>query len=101
MIIVDQEYDRSAVNIYSLDGPSYTNTWQADFSVEPFERFIVLATFRYSDSRVWLKDRGLVERPLVSRYKGVLNLQYATRMNIWTTVLPVCRTLPLGRGRAA
>ena len=83
-IIVDQEYDWSAVSIYSLDGPSYTNTWQADFSVEPFERFTVLATFRYSDSRVWLKDRGLVERPLVSRYKGVLNLQYATRMNIWT-----------------
>ena len=83
-IIVDQEYDWSAVSIYSLDGPSYTNTWQADFSVEPFERFTVLATFRYSDSKVWLKDRGLVERPLVSRYKGVLNLQYATRMNIWT-----------------
>ena len=83
-IIVDQEYDWSAVSIYSLDGPSYTNTWQADFSVEPFERFTILATFRYSDSKVWLKDRGLVERPLVSRYKGVLNLQYATRMNIWT-----------------
>ena len=83
-IIVDQEYDRSAVSIYNLEGPSYTNTWQVDFSVEPFERFTVLATFRYSDSRVWLKDRGLVERPLVSRYKGVLNLQYATRMNIWT-----------------
>ena len=83
-IIVDQEYDWSAVSIYSLDGPSYTNTWQADFSLEPFERFTVLATFRYSDSKVWLKDRGLVERPLVSRYKGVLNLQYATRMNIWT-----------------
>ena len=56
-IIVDQEYDWSAVSIYSLDGPSYTNTWQADFSVEPFERFTVLATFRYSDSKVWLKDR--------------------------------------------
>ena len=83
-IIVDQEYDWSAVSIYSLDGPSYTNTWQADFSVEPFERFTILATFRYSDSKVWRKDRGLVERPLVSRYKGVLNLQYATRMNIWT-----------------
>ena len=83
-IIVDQEYDWSAVSIYNLEGPSYTNTWQVDFSVEPFERFTVLATFRYSDSKVWLKDRGLVERPLVSRYKGVLNLQYATRMNIWT-----------------
>ena len=83
-IIVDQEYDWSAVSIYNLEGPSYTNTWQVDFSVEPFERFTVLATFRYTDSKVWLRDRGLVERPLVSRYKGVLNLQYATRMNIWT-----------------
>ena len=72
-IIVDQEYDWSAVSIYNLEGPSYTN-----------ERFTVMATFRYTDSKVWLRDRGLVERPLVSRYKGVLNLQYATRMNIWT-----------------
>lgn len=82
--IVDQEYDWSAVSVYSLDGPSYTNTFQADFSVEPFERFTLLATFRYTDSKVWLRDRGLSERPLVSRFKGVLNVQYATRMNIWT-----------------
>ena len=84
-VIVDQEYgDYSTVYVYNLDGPSFTNTYQVDFSIEPFERFTVLATFRYTDSRVWLKDKGLVERPLVSRYKGVLNIQYATRMNIWT-----------------
>lgn len=83
-VIVDQEYARDAVSVYNLDGPSYTNTWQVDFSVEPFERFTVLATFRYTDSKVSLKGKGLVERPLVSRYKGVLNLQYATRMRLWT-----------------
>ena len=83
-VIVDQEYVRDAVSVYNLDGPSYTNTWQVDFSVEPFERFTVLATFRYTDSKVSLKGKGLVERPLVSRYKGVLNLQYATRMRLWT-----------------
>ena len=84
-VIADQEYgDFSTVYIYNLDGPSYTNTYQVDFSIEPFERFTVLATFRYTDSKVTLKGRGLVERPLVSRYKGVLNLQYATRMNLWT-----------------
>lgn len=83
-IIVDQEWNSDVVSIYNLDGPSYTNTYQVDFSVEPIERFTILATFRYTDSKVTLKDRGLVERPLVSRYKGVLNLQYATRMNIWT-----------------
>jgi hypothetical protein len=33
---------------------------------------------------VTLESQGLVERPLMSKYKGVLNLQYATRMNKWT-----------------
>ena len=83
-LIVDQEYDTQKISIYNLDGKSYTNTYQVDFSIEPIERFTVLATFRYTDSKVTLKGQGLVERPLVSKYKGVLNLQYATRMNIWT-----------------
>lgn len=87
-VIVDQEWRDGETWIYNLSdvtgGRSYTNTYQVDFSVYPFERFNILATFRYTDSKVTLRDRGLVERPLVSRYKGVLNFQYATRMNIWT-----------------
>ncbi len=83
-IIVDQERDHHLAWIYNLDGRSYTNTYQADFAVEPIERFTILATFRYTDAKVTLADKGLVERPLTSKYKGVLNLQYATRMNLWT-----------------
>lgn len=89
-VIVDQEYNYDPTKefndlyIYNLDGRSYTNTYQVDFSIEPVERFTILATFRYTDSKVTLKDRGLVDRPLISKYKGVLNLQYATRMNLWT-----------------
>lgn len=83
-IIVDQERDWSTVWLYNLDGRSFTNTYQADFSVEPIERFTILATFRYTDAKVTLANKGLVERPLTSKYKGVLNLQYATRMNLWT-----------------
>lgn len=83
-IIVDQEYDLSKIVVYNLDGKSYTNTYQVDFSVEPIERLIMIATFRYTDAKVTLAGQGLVERPMTSRYKGVLNLQYATRMNIWT-----------------
>lgn len=83
-VIADQERDWSKVWLYSLDGRSFTNTYQADFSVEPIERFTILATFRYNDAKVTLAQKGLMERPLTSRYKGVLNLQYATRMNIWT-----------------
>ena len=73
------------MHFYNLDpdGRSFTNTWQADFSVEPFERFTVLTTFRYTDARVTLRGQGLVERPMTSRYKGVVNLQYALPMNKW------------------
>lgn len=81
---MDQERDWSKVWLYNLDGRSFTNTYQADFSVEPIERFTVLATFRYTDAKVTLANKGLTERPLTSRFKGVLNLQYATRMNLWT-----------------
>ncbi len=83
-VIVDQEFDISKILVYNLDGRSYTNTYQVDFNIEPIERFTVLATFRYTDAKVTLKGQGLVEKPLTSRYKGVLNLQYATKMNKWT-----------------
>lgn len=83
-VIADQERDWSKVWLYSLDGKSYTNTYQADFSIEPLERFTILATFRYNDAKVTLAQKGLIDRPLTSKYKGVLNLQYATKMNLWT-----------------
>lgn len=83
-VIMDQERtDQTGIYLYNLDGQSFTNTFQADFAVEPIERFDITATLRYTDSKVTLADKGLVERPLVSRLKAVLNLQYATRMSKW------------------
>lgn len=83
-VIADQECDLNRVTFYNPDGLSFTNTYQLDFSVDPVERFNILATFRYTDAKVTLRGQGLVERPLTSRFKGVLTLQYATPMNIWT-----------------
>ena len=83
-IIVDQELDVPLIYFYNLDGKSYTNTYQIDFSVNPLERFNITATFRYTDAKVTLMNQGLVERPMTSRYKGVLNMQYATAMSKWT-----------------
>ena len=83
-VVVDPERNPQTIDFYNLNGKSYTNTWQVDFSVNPLERFNITATFRYTDAKVTLKDQGLVERPMTSRYKGVLNMQYATAMNKWT-----------------
>ena len=47
------------------------------------ERFNITLTCRYTDARIELPGRGLVEKPMTSNFKGVLNLQYATRLNKW------------------
>ena len=83
-MIVDYEYGANQIHFYALDGKrSYTDNYQLDFSVDPIERFNITATFRYTDARVELAGKGLVEKPMTSRFKGVLNLQYATNLNKW------------------
>ena len=83
-MVVDYEHGLNAIDFYALGGKrSYSNNYQVDFYVEAFRRFTVSATFRYTDAKVELEGRGLVERPMTSRYKGVLNLQYATNLNKW------------------
>ena len=83
-MVVDYEYGMNQIYFYALDGKrSYTDNYQIDFSVDPIERFNITATFRYTDARIDLAGKGLVEKPMTSRFKGVLNLQYATNLNKW------------------
>lgn len=83
-MVVDYEHALNRIDFYALNGRlSYTNSYQADFNVQPFRGFTVTATFRYTDAKIELADRGLVEKPMTSRFKGVLNLQYATNLNKW------------------
>lgn len=87
-VIADQEYSAYDIHIYDTDGKSFTNSYQVDLTWTPIERFDIFATFRYTDSKYTIDrpdgTRALVERPLVSRFKTLLNLQYATRMRKWT-----------------
>ena len=87
-VVVDQERDAENIYIYTTDGKSYTNTYQADLSWTPADRLDIFATFRYTDSKYTITradgSQELVERPLVSRFKTLLNVQYATRMRKWT-----------------
>ncbi len=78
------DYDRTpgAIEFY-LTPLSYTDNYQVDFSAEPFTRFTVTLTGRFTNARVQYADRGVQEKPMTSRYKGVLNLQYATNLRKW------------------
>lgn len=88
-VIADQEMTAEQIWIYNTDGRSFTDTFQVDFSWTPVERFDIFATFRYTNSLMTIDRnpegtlRREVERPLVSRYKTLLNLQYATKFRRW------------------
>lgn len=86
-VVVDQEYDPETIRVYGSSGPSWTDTYQIDFSWSPVERLNLFATFRYTDSEMTIRrsdGRSVqVERPLVSRYKTLLNIQYATKFRRW------------------
>ena len=87
---VDQmlvDYTATDINIYSLKdvpgGYSRTDNFQLDISSEPFRGFTVTLTGRITDPRQTLLGQSDDYKPMTSRFKGVLNLQYATRLNKW------------------
>ena len=80
--IVDVEESDQYIRIGNLNGKSYSNSYQIDFSIDPFERFNVFSTFRYNQTKVDM-SRGLVEKPLVDRFKALINLAYSTKFEKW------------------
>jgi len=84
--IVDLERNSNSVYFYNLSGRSYADAWQADLSVTPFQGFDVFAAFRYNNTQITYSDGDqhyLVEKPLTSRYRCLVNLSYATRFRKW------------------
>ncbi|MFO7659191.1 MAG: TonB-dependent receptor [Bacteroidales bacterium] len=80
--IVDLERDVRQVYFYNLNGRSYSNSFQTDLRVEPVRRFEISAAFRVNDVKMTIDD-VLREKPLVSKYKGLLTLSYSTPLKIW------------------
>ncbi|MFR9653642.1 MAG: TonB-dependent receptor [Rikenellaceae bacterium] len=87
-VVADQEMDAESIHIYNTDGDAFTDTYQIDFTWTPIARLDIFATYRYTNSEMTINrldgSTASVERPLVSRYKTLLNIQYATNMRRWT-----------------
>ena len=81
-MIFDQETADNSIMIYNSTDRSFTDNYQVDFNWTPFRGFDLFATFRYTNAKMTIEREGekmLVERPLTSRYKGLINVQYAVR----------------------
>ena len=85
-VLADQEFAGDQIKVYNNGERSFTDTYQVDFQWTPLKGFDVFATFRYTNSLITLNRDGElfeVERPLTSRYKTLINLQYALPFRKW------------------
>ena len=52
----------------------------------PLEGLDIFTTFRYTDSKItkeWEGELHTIDRPLVGLFKGLVNVQYATKFRRW------------------
>jgi hypothetical protein len=72
--------------VYNTNDRSFSDTYQVDFQWTPIRGLDLFATYRYTNAKVSVVRDGvshLVERPLTSRYKTLLNVQYALPYRRW------------------
>ena len=82
-IITDMDQDYRFVYFYNLDGKSFSNVFQIEVNYEPIKRLDMVLAFRYQDVKITEMNKGLERKPMVNRYKGLVNLSYGTRMDKW------------------
>jgi len=81
-IIVDLDASVDDVRFYNLEGRSFSNVVQLEASYRPLPGFDLLAAWRWMDVRMTI-DGVLREKPLSSRYKGLLTASYLGRLRKW------------------
>ncbi|MDR0560464.1 MAG: TonB-dependent receptor [Prevotellaceae bacterium] len=84
--VIDIERDPDKVFFYNLNGKSYANAWQADLTFAPFKGMEIFAAYRFNDTKITTGDGNssyLLEKPLTSRYRALLNVSYATNFRKW------------------
>lgn len=81
-VIVDMDKNSSTIYFYNLQGKSFSNSLQAEFTFQPVKRFDITTAFRYNNVKTTINEQFQV-KPFISRYKALLSLSYATNLKKW------------------
>jgi len=81
-LIVDRETSAQQLIIAPLDGKSYANSWQVDVRYPVVKNLDLLVAWRQNDVKQTISGE-LVEKPLTSRYKGLVTMNYTTNLKRW------------------
>jgi hypothetical protein len=80
--VADMERDRHAVFFYNGTGSS-ADAFQVDLSLSPLRGLDLYAAFRYNTNHITYAGGTVVEQPLISQYRGLVNVSYATPLRRW------------------
>lgn len=74
-VVVDVE-DLRFVKFYNLQGKSYSNSLQAELTLEPLQRLELRMAYRYFDVKTNYSGQ-LLQRPLIASNRAFVNVAYA------------------------
>lgn len=75
-VVVDYENPRM-LSFYNLEGKSFSNSFQTEFSFMPIHRLETRIAYRYFDIKTSYQG-VLKQKPLTAPHRGFLNLAYAS-----------------------
>lgn len=81
-VVVDMDTDPHKIAFYNLNGRSYSHVFQVEANYPLFKGFTLTAAYRFTDAKTTYNGE-LKERPLTSRYKGLVTASYKTPLEIW------------------
>ena len=81
-VVVDMDTDQHEIAFYNLNGRSYSHVFQVEANYPLFKGFTLTAAYRFTDAKTTYNGE-LKERPLTSRYKGLVTASYKTPLEIW------------------
>lgn len=81
-VVVDMDTAPHEVSFYNLDGRSYSQVLQLEANYPLFKGFTLTAAYRLTDAKTTYNGK-LLEKPLTSKYKGLLTASYQTPLGLW------------------
>ena len=80
--VIDYDSNPTQIRITNLNGQSYSNTFQIDASYPVVSGLELTVAWRWNDVKSTYGGK-LMEKPLTSRYKGLVTASYKTPLGIW------------------
>ena len=81
-MIIDYDSNPQEIRLTNLDGRSYSHTFQIDASYPVVNGLELTAAYRLNDVHATYGGE-LREKPLQSKYKGLLTASYKTPLGLW------------------